>query len=91
MMADAKSQPTVDELLAENAVLRGLLADADRKADAGAAHQAALAASEDRLQIAQRAGRIGTFEWDLLSGIVNVSEEFRRIWGSSRHHCRSKR
>ncbi|WP_375409374.1 hypothetical protein, partial [uncultured Methylobacterium sp.] len=64
MMADAETPPTIDALLAENAVLRGLLADADRKADLSAAHQAAFAASEDRLQIAQRAGQIGTFEWD---------------------------
>jgi PAS domain S-box-containing protein len=42
---------------------------------------AALASSEERLRIAQHAGGIGTFEWNIRSGEVTVTEEFCRIWG----------
>jgi PAS domain S-box-containing protein len=42
---------------------------------------AALASSEERLRIAQHAGGIGTFEWNIRSGEVMVTEEFCRIWG----------
>jgi PAS domain S-box-containing protein len=46
---------------------------------------AALASSEERLRIAQHAGGIGTFEWNIRSGEVMVTEEFCRIWGIGSH------
>jgi len=42
---------------------------------------AALTSSEERLRIAQDAGGIGTFEWNISTGEVRVTEEFCRIWG----------
>ncbi|WP_083531113.1 hybrid sensor histidine kinase/response regulator [Pararhizobium antarcticum] len=36
---------------------------------------------EQRLRIAQEAGRIGTFEWYPETGRLDVSDEYRRIWG----------
>jgi len=41
----------------------------------------ALRASESRLRIAQEAGGIGAYEWDLVSGDLYASEVARRIWG----------
>ncbi len=41
----------------------------------------ALRASEERLRIAQRAGGVGTFEWYPDAGKLDVSDEYRRIWG----------
>ncbi|WP_428309454.1 PAS domain S-box protein [Hydrocarboniphaga sp.] len=38
-------------------------------------------AAEERLQIAQRAGGIGTFEWYPQTGKLTVSDEFRQLWG----------
>ncbi|WP_160310594.1 PAS domain S-box protein [Microvirga vignae] len=46
---------------------------------------AALTSSEERLRIAQHAGGIGTFEWNIRSGEVMVTEEFCRIWGIGPH------
>ncbi|WP_262267781.1 sensor histidine kinase [Microvirga yunnanensis] len=46
---------------------------------------AALTGSEERLRIAQHAGGIGTFEWNIRSGEVMVTEEFCRIWGIGSH------
>lgn len=46
---------------------------------------AALTSSEERLRIAQHAGGIGTFEWNLETGEVMVTEEFCRIWGIVPH------
>ncbi|MBM6592466.1 PAS domain S-box protein [Microvirga pudoricolor] len=43
--------------------------------------EAALRHSNERLRIAQRAGMIGTFEWYPASGRLEVSDEYRRIWG----------
>jgi len=37
--------------------------------------------AEQRLRIAQDAGRIGVFEWYPDTGRLEVSDEFRRIWG----------
>ena len=37
--------------------------------------------SEARLHIAQRAGGIGTFEWDESSDRIEVSDEYRTLWG----------
>jgi len=45
----------------------------------------ALSSSEERLRIAQHAGGIGTFEWNIRSGEVMVTEEFCRIWGIGQH------
>jgi PAS domain S-box-containing protein len=45
----------------------------------------ALSSSEERLRIAQHAGGIGTFEWNIRSGEVTVTEEFCRIWGIGPH------
>lgn len=36
-----------------------------------------------RLRIAQEAGGVGTFEWYPDSGLLDVSDEYRRIWGIS--------
>ena len=41
--------------------------------------QEALRASEERLELAQRAGRIGTFEWDIRTGAVS--------WSATRKSC----
>jgi len=37
----------------------------------------------ERLRIAQTAGRIGAFEWYPETGRLEVSDEYRRIWGFS--------
>jgi len=37
--------------------------------------------TEQRLRIAQDAGGIGTFEWYPETGMLDVSDEYRRIWG----------
>nr|QQZ51859.1 PAS domain-containing protein [Phenylobacterium glaciei] len=37
--------------------------------------------ADERLQIAQRAGRVGAFEWYPETGRLDVSDEYRRIWG----------
>lgn len=47
--------------------------------------EAALAHSEERLRIAQQAGGVGTFEWDLRTGEVTVSDEFCLLWGMKPH------
>jgi len=47
--------------------------------------EAALAHSEQRLRIAQQAGGVGTFEWDLRTGEVTVSDEFCLLWGMRPH------
>jgi PAS domain S-box-containing protein len=39
--------------------------------------------TEQRLRIAQQAGQVGTFEWYPESGKLDVSDEYRRIWGLS--------
>ncbi|MET0745805.1 MAG: PAS domain S-box protein, partial [Microvirga sp.] len=41
----------------------------------------ALRQSNERLRIAQRAGMIGTFEWYPASGRLDVSDEYRAVWG----------
>lgn len=46
---------------------------------------AALTKSEERLRIAQHAGGIGTYEWNVRSGEVMVTEEFCRLWGLGSH------
>lgn len=46
---------------------------------------AALTSSEERLRLAQHAGGIGTFEWNIRSGEVMVTEDFCRIWGIGPH------
>ena len=37
--------------------------------------------TEQRLRIAQQAGHVGTFEWYPESGKLDVSDEYRKIWG----------
>ncbi len=37
--------------------------------------------ADERLRIAQAAGRIGAFEWYPGTGTLDVSDEYRRIWG----------
>ncbi len=37
--------------------------------------------AEERLRMAQRAGRVGTFELDLAAQTLTVSEEFCHLWG----------
>src|SRR5262249_9712006 len=34
-----------------------------------------------RLRLAQRAGRIGSFEWDMVNGLVHWSPELERLYG----------
>ncbi|MCF1437106.1 hypothetical protein B7W85_22150 [Allorhizobium ampelinum] len=36
---------------------------------------------EQRLEIAQQAGGVGTFEWFPASGELHVSQEYRKVWG----------
>ncbi len=43
--------------------------------------EAALEASQERLELAQQAGRIGTFEYDLRSGVVTWSDELEALYG----------
>jgi PAS domain S-box-containing protein len=43
--------------------------------------EAALRESEARLRISQEAGGIGTYEWDLVTGELWVSDVMRRLWG----------
>ena len=45
--------------------------------------QEALRASEERLDMAQRAGRIGTFEWDIRTGAVSWSATKEELYGLS--------
>jgi PAS domain S-box-containing protein len=40
--------------------------------------------TEELLRISQQAGGIGSFEWYPETGIVEASEEYRRIWGLPR-------
>ena len=40
--------------------------------------------TEQRLRIAQQAGHVGTFEWYPETGKLEVSDEYRRIWGLDR-------
>jgi PAS domain S-box-containing protein len=43
--------------------------------------QEALRASEERLDLAQRAGRIGTFEWNIRTGVVSWSPTKENLYG----------
>ena len=43
--------------------------------------EAALRANEERLAIAQRAGSIGTFEWNILSQQLLLTPEFEALYG----------
>ncbi|HEX6369696.1 MAG TPA: PAS domain-containing protein [Longimicrobium sp.] len=43
--------------------------------------EAALSTREERLRLAQRAARIGTFDWDVPSGRVTWTEEEERLFG----------
>ena len=43
--------------------------------------QESLRASEERLELAQRAGRIGTFEWDILTGTMSWSATMEELYG----------
>ncbi len=59
----------------------GVSTDISRRKDT----EAALASSEERLRVAQQAGGVGTFEWDLRTGEVKVSDEFCLLWGMRPH------
>ena len=37
--------------------------------------------SERRLRLAQRAGRIGSFEWDIVTGVIHWSPDLERMYG----------
>jgi PAS domain S-box-containing protein len=37
--------------------------------------------AEETLRVTQKAGGVGTFEYHAQTGLVDMSEEFRRIWG----------
>jgi PAS domain S-box-containing protein len=43
--------------------------------------QESLRASEERLELAQRAGRIGTFEWNILTGAMSWSATMEELYG----------
>ncbi len=43
--------------------------------------EAALRSSEERLQLAQSAGRIGTWDWDASTDELTCSETYRRLYG----------
>jgi PAS domain S-box-containing protein len=43
--------------------------------------QEALRATSERLELAQEAGRIGTFEWDIRTGAVNWSATMEELYG----------
>ena len=43
--------------------------------------QDALRATSERLELAQEAGRIGTFEWDIRTGVVNWSATMEELYG----------
>ncbi len=43
--------------------------------------QESLRASEERLELAQRAGRIGTFEWNILTGAMSWSVTMEEVYG----------
>ncbi|MET0429544.1 MAG: PAS domain S-box protein, partial [Microvirga sp.] len=68
--------PVVDE---EDRVAGGLaiLVETSERVRA----EEALRQSNERLRIAQRAGMIGTFEWYPASGRLDVSDEYRAVWG----------
>ncbi|WP_332768441.1 sensor histidine kinase [Phenylobacterium sp.] len=55
--------------------------------DITAAKQAeeALRGNESRLRIAQQAGGIGTYEWDLATGELYASDVARSLWGVDPH------
>jgi len=40
--------------------------------------------ADQRLRFAQEAGGIGTFEWFADTGLLEVSDQYRRVWGLSR-------
>ena len=42
---------------------------------------AELRSNEERLRLAQAAGKIGTFDWDIIGGAVTWSPELQRLWG----------
>ncbi|WP_439597052.1 PAS domain-containing protein [Falsiroseomonas sp.] len=44
--------------------------------------EAALRASEERLRLAQDAGQVGTWEWDVRSGAVHWSASCHRLYGT---------
>ena len=68
--------PVVDE---EDRVVGGLaiLVETSERVRA----EESLRQSNERLRIAQRAGMIGTFEWYPDSGRLDVSDEYRAVWG----------
>ncbi|MBU8541599.1 PAS domain S-box protein [Falsiroseomonas tokyonensis] len=45
--------------------------------------EAALRASEERLRLAQDAGQVGTWEWDVRSGAVHWSASCHRLYGTN--------
>lgn len=59
---------------------RALRAQAELREDEAALAQA-FRASEERARLAQEAGRIGTFELDIASGQMIVSDEMCRVFG----------
>jgi signal transduction histidine kinase len=58
--------------------LSNVLSDADRQRQAA---DAALRGSEERLQLAQSAGGIGAWDWDIVSGRAICSESYRDLYG----------
>jgi signal transduction histidine kinase len=58
--------------------LSNVLSDADKQRQTA---DAALRGSEERLKLAQAAGRIGAWDWDVASGHAVCSESYRDLYG----------
>ena len=70
-------EPLTTRVSEVNALSR-VLSDADRQRRAD---DAALRSSEERLLLAQAAGRIGTWDWDIVGGHAICSESYRALYG----------
>ena len=78
---------TEQRVLKQQELLEG---EREARAEAEAA-QAALAASEERLRLAMSAGRLGSWEWNILAGTVLWSPEKRHCTGLPRARSRGPR
>ena len=70
-------QPLATRVREVNA-LSHVLSDADQQRQAA---DTALRGSEERLQLAQSAGGIGAWDWDVVSGHAICSESYRDLYG----------
>ncbi len=70
-------EPLTTRVSEVNALSR-ILSDADQQRQAA---NAALRSSEERLLLAQAAGRIGTWDWDIVRGHAICSDSYRDLYG----------